>query len=74
MATLLLGALLACGAKETGHTATSAMPYCEETEDALGWDDASPGGGSTPAEAQAFVAAEIERWSKVVRDAGLKAD
>jgi hypothetical protein len=53
MATLLLGALLACGAKETGHTATSAMPYCEETEDALGWDDASPGGGSTPAEALA---------------------
>ena len=30
--------------------------------------------GSTSAEAQAFVAAEIERWSKVVRDAGLKAD
>ena len=30
--------------------------------------------GSTPAEAQAFVAAEIDRWSKVVRDAGLKAD
>ena len=30
--------------------------------------------GSTSAEAQAFVGAEIERWSKVVRDAGLKAD
>ena len=30
--------------------------------------------GSTPAEAQAFVAAEIERWAKVVREAGLKAD
>ena len=30
--------------------------------------------GSTPAEAQAFVAAEIERWSKVVRDAGIKVD
>ena len=30
--------------------------------------------GSTPAEAQAFVAAEIERWGKVVRDAGIKTD
>jgi tripartite-type tricarboxylate transporter receptor subunit TctC len=30
--------------------------------------------GSAPAEAQAFVAAEVERWSKVVRDAGIKSD
>jgi len=29
---------------------------------------------STPDSAQKFIAAEVERWGKLVRDAGIKAE
>jgi tripartite-type tricarboxylate transporter receptor subunit TctC len=36
--------------------------------------DGAEGVGSTPAEFAAFLKAEMQKWSKVIKDAGIKAE
>ena len=55
------------------HSETVRVVHLPDVKQRFQFDAADPV-GSTPAEFGAFLAAEIARWTKVVKDAGIKAE
>ena len=55
------------------HTEAVAVIKSQEMSDQL-LSQGSEGGGSTPQELEAFLRADIDRWTKVIKQAQIRVD